>query len=87
MARPCYRVVIYFAGTKLNLLKQTSDRLEKDLVKSNSFGNVAYKIHKDPTTGEAEDIIGHLSMTSKPTILIPVLKHHSMVMVVPIARM
>lgn len=71
-----YRVVIYFAGTKLNLLKQTSDRLEKDLVKSNSLGNVAYKIHKDPTIGEAEDIIGHLSMTSKPTILIPVLKHH-----------
>ncbi len=71
-----YRIVVYFAGTKLNLLKQTSERLEKDLIKSNSLGKNAYKIHKDPTVGEAEEIIGHLSMTSKPTILIPILKHH-----------
>ena len=40
------------------------------------MGKNAYKIHKDPTVGEAEDIIGHLSMTSKPTILIPILKHY-----------
>ncbi len=71
-----YRIVVYFAGTKLNLLKQTSERLEKDLIKSNSLGKNAYKIHKDPTEGEAEDIIGHLGMTSKPTILIPILKHY-----------
>lgn len=71
-----YRIVVYFAGTKLNLLKQTSERLEKDLIKSSSLGKNAYKIHKDPTVGEAEDIIGHLSMTSKPTILIPILKHY-----------
>lgn len=71
-----YRVVVYFAGTKLNLLKQTSERLEKDLIKFNSLGKNAYKIHKDPTGAEAEDIIGHLSMSSKPTILIPILKHY-----------
>jgi len=71
-----YRIVVYFAGTKLNLLKQTSERLEKDLIKANPRNKGAYKIHKDPTINEAEDIVGHLSMTSKPTILIPILKHY-----------
>ena len=36
-----YRIVVYFAGTKLNLLKQTSERLEKDLIKSSSLGKNA----------------------------------------------
>ncbi len=71
-----YRIVVYFAGTKLNLLKQTSERLEKDLIKSNSLGKNAYKIHKDPMVSDAEEIIGHLGMTNKPTILIPILKHY-----------
>ena len=71
-----YRVVVYLTGTKLNLLKQTSDRLEKDLVKATPQSRRLYKIHKDPTPEEAEDIIGHLNMTSKPIILIPILKHY-----------
>ena len=71
-----YRVVVYLAGTKLNLCKQTSERLEKDLIKAAAKNNSAYKVHKDPTVEETEDIVGHLSMSTKPTILIPILKHY-----------
>lgn len=71
-----YRVVVYLAGTKLNLCKQTSERLDRDLIKSGTQNNSAYKVHKDPTIEETEDIVGHLSMSSKPTVLIPILKHH-----------
>lgn len=70
-----YRVVVYLAGTKLNLCKQTSERLEKDLIKAAAKNNSAYKVHKDPTVEETEDIVGHLNMSTKPTILIPILKH------------
>lgn len=71
-----YRVVVYLAGTKLNLLKQTSERLEKDLIKANSLGKSAYKIYKDPAKDEAGNIARHLRISSKPTILIPILKHY-----------
>lgn len=70
-----YRLVVYLAGTKTNLLNQTYNRLEKDLIKGSKTGN-AYKIHRSPSLADAEDVIGHLSMSSKPTILIPILKHH-----------
>lgn len=71
-----YRVVVYLAGTKLNLCKQTSERLEKDLIKTAAKNNSAYKVHKDPTIEETEDIVGHLCMSTKPTVLIPILKHY-----------
>jgi len=31
-----YRVVVYLAGTKINLINQTSERLEKDLIQVNT---------------------------------------------------
>lgn len=71
-----YRVVVYLAGTKLNLCKQTSDRLDKDLIQAAAKNRNAYKVYRDPTNDDTEAIIGHLSMTSKPTILIPILKHY-----------
>lgn len=71
-----YRIVVYLAGTKKNLLDQTSKRLEKDLVKAESANSKYYKLHRDPRADEEEDLIGHLEMSSKPTLLIPILKHH-----------
>ena len=71
-----YRVVVYLAGTKINLINQTSERLEKDLIQVNTKNNRAYKIHRDPTPAETEDIVGHLCMSDKPTLLIPILKHY-----------
>ena len=43
-----YRVVIYLAGTKTNLLTQTTKRLTKDLIKDSTLNNV-YKIYENPT--------------------------------------
>lgn len=70
-----YRVVIYFAGTKNNLLNQTATRLENDLIGKNGANKKYYRLHKSPTRDDAEQIAGHLSLSSKPLILIPILKH------------
>ena len=34
-----------------------------------------YRLHKDPNPDEAEQIAGHLFLSSHPIILIPILKH------------
>ena len=70
-----YRVVIYLAGTKTNLLNQTADRLEKDLIKKNGQNKDFYRLHIDPNPDEADQIAGHLFLSSHPIILIPILKH------------
>lgn len=66
-----YRVVVYLAGTKNNLLDQTTKRLKKDLV---SLDNQKYRVHPNPTKNELEDIINHLELSNKPIVLIPILK-------------
>lgn len=71
-----YRVVVYLAGTKLNLLEQTSSRLEKDLIKASSNNRDHFRIHKDPSASDANNIINHLKLSTSPIILIPVLKHY-----------
>lgn len=72
-----YRVIVYLAGTKNNLLEQTSKRLKKDLIGGRSKNNNFYKIHPNPTTNELEEIVGHLESSDKPIILIPILKHYN----------
>ena len=72
-----YRVIVYLAGTKNNLLDQTSKRLKKDLIGGRSKNNNFYKIHPNPTTNELEEIVGHLESSDKPIILIPILKHYN----------
>lgn len=71
-----YRVVIYLAGTKTNLRDQTAERLEKDLIKNIKGNKNHFKIHPDPQEADVDDIIGHLSLSTKPIILIPILKHY-----------
>lgn len=71
-----YRIVVYLAGTKNNLLSQTTKRLKKDLIDINTRNNRNYKIHENPTFDELEDIIGHIQLSDKPIILIPVLKQY-----------
>lgn len=69
-----YRLIVYLAGTKNNLLDQTSRRLKKDLSDGGLEDN--YKIHANPTEDDTEDIIGHIESSDKPIILIPILKHY-----------
>ncbi len=69
-----YRVVIYLAGTKTNLLTQTTKRLTKDLIKDSTLNNV-YKIYENPTITKINEIRNKMKLSTKPTILITILKH------------
>lgn len=71
-----YRIIIYLAGTKNNLLEQTSKRLRKDLIGTDGKNNNFYKIHPNPTRLDVDDIIGNLESINKPIVLIPILKHY-----------
>ena len=70
-----YRIVIYLAGTKTNLLTQTTKRLTKDLIKDSSINN-SYKIFENPNISKISEISGKMRLSTKPTILITLLKHY-----------
>ena len=70
-----FRVIIYFTGNKNNLLDQTTERLKKDLF-NKSANRDFYKIHENPNTTNIDQICNELQRSSKPTILITVLKHN-----------
>jgi len=69
-----YRIVIFLAGTKNNLLSQTTKRLTKDLITESSYNNL-YKIIENPTSSATAELRNKLRISTKPTILITVLKH------------
>lgn len=70
-----FRIIVYFAGTKTNLLTQTTKRLRKDLI-NNGANNQFYKLHENPTLEESQRIKNELQISTKPAILITVLKHY-----------
>jgi hypothetical protein len=70
-----FRVVIYFAGNKNNLLEQTTKRLKKDLL-TESDNSQIYKTHQSPTVDDILTIKNSLGLDDKPAILITVLKHY-----------
>ena len=71
-----YRMVVYLAGTKNNLLDQTTDRLTKDLVGKEGEHTDIYRIHDGGKEENHEDIIGSLNLSDKPIVLVPILKHY-----------
>lgn len=71
-----YRIIVYLAGSKNNLLDQTSKRLKKDLIKDSGINNrEVFKIHKDPKIEDLDQIVGNLYLGST-ILLIPILKHY-----------
>lgn len=72
-----YKVIVFLAGTKNNLLEQTTNRLRKDLIGTVAKNSNYYKIHPNPTIAVEEEIAGHIESTDKPIILIPILKHYN----------
>jgi hypothetical protein len=72
-----FRIIIYFAGIKINLLEQTTNRLKKDLL-TDSANSRFFKIFPSPTIkdGVHLKIKGALLLKNKPAILITVLKHY-----------
>ena len=71
-----FRVIIYFTGTKNNLLDQTNKRLRKDLI-DNGANSKEFKLFSNPTVNEASQIRNALRISTHPTVLITVLKHHT----------
>jgi hypothetical protein len=69
-----YRIVVFLTGTKNNLLTQTTERLNKDLIAGSIQGNL-YKIRENPSISSSKEIRNNLRLSSRPTILITVLKH------------
>jgi len=70
-----FRIIVYFAGTKTNLLTQTTKRLRKDLI-NNGANNQFYKLHENPSAEDIQSIKNQLQIGTKPAILITVLKHY-----------
>lgn len=70
-----YRVIVYLAGSKTNLLEQTSKRLKKDLIGKGVNNRDFYKIHKDPKIDDVDQIVGNLYLDGT-ILLIPILKHY-----------
>lgn len=70
-----FRIIIYFAGIKNNLLEQTTNRLKKDLL-TDSYNSRFYKVYQNPTIKNNVHlkIKGALLLNQKPAILITILK-------------
>lgn len=71
-----FRVIIYLAGLKDNLVSQTADRLREDLL-NDGRNNSYYKLHENPTDADAQRIRSDLLMPSQPTVLITIHKNPS----------
>lgn len=70
-----FRMIIYFAGTKNNLLDQTTKRLRKDLM-SAGHNMQYYKLHENPNRNDIQRIDNELKIQCvKPVILVTVLKN------------
>lgn len=70
-----FRMIIYFAGTKNNLLDQTTKRLRKDLMSSGQNMQY-YKLHENPNRHDIQRIDNELKIQRvKPVILVTVLKN------------
>lgn len=68
-----FRVIIYFAGIKNNLLRQTVKRLRKDLEIAKNRKH--FKLYENPNCDENINAISNaFKLRSKPAILIPILK-------------
>jgi Z1 domain len=72
-----FRIIIYFAGIKVNLLEQTTKRLKKDLLTEGDNAK-DFKVYQSPTI--ADDVHSKinraLTLRQRPAILITVLKHY-----------
>lgn len=72
-----FRIIIYLAGIKNNLLEQTTKRLKKDLL-TDGENSKFFRVYQSPTVDDngTHRISGPLGLKNKPAILITVLKHY-----------
>lgn len=70
-----YRIAVVLTGVTNILCDQTSDRLESDLdIEADDIDNFIFL--EDSDTSSAQTLIKYLRLSSKPLIIIPILKHH-----------
>ena len=70
-----FKIIVYFAGVKNNLLDQTTERLAKDLQTSKNFN---LNLVPNPTITENDHTkIAKYLMINEPVVLITILKHHT----------
>ena len=70
-----FRIIIYLAGIKNNLLEQTTKRLKKDLL-TDTDNNRFFRVYQSPNILENihTKIARNLNLANKPAILITILK-------------
>jgi len=70
-----FRAIIYLAGTKNNLLEQTTNRLKDDLL-TGSVNRRKYKVYQNPLIEDnsINEVHNALKLKRKPAILITILK-------------
>ena len=76
-----FRAIIYFAGTKNNLLEQTTKRLKKDLLTATN-NRRHYKVYKNPVIEDnsVNAINNALKLKNRPAILITILKREKYIL-------
>ena len=72
-----YRLVIVLAGTKNNLLDQTTKRLKKDLMGKDGRNRDHYVFFRNPTSSDLDDITSHISDSDDTIVVVTVLKNPS----------
>ena len=69
-----FDVVIILAGIINNLLKQTTERLYKDLELKKRENNKLYRVFSNPDPKDSIKILRQLNSKKNPTLLLPILK-------------
>lgn len=69
-----YRIVVYFTGTKNNLLNQTAERLQNDLKVDEDDAYIV--VDTNDNTVAVEDYIRNILETGPEVLLFPILKHY-----------
>jgi hypothetical protein len=70
-----FKIIVYFAGVKNNLLEQTVDRIENDLQTKKNFD---LNLLRNPTVADKHhSTIQKALDLKKPVVLITILKHHT----------
>lgn len=71
-----YKMIVYLAGVTNNLLEQTAERLQNDLIKKHPKHKTNYKIYKNPQKKDEGNIINDINCPCQRILLLPVLKEN-----------
>lgn len=76
-----YRVIVYLTGVTNNLLDQTSNRLETDLICGNDLNYKKFKFYVNPNRDSLDDLSSSLNIKGS-ILIIPILKHYAQINII-----